>query len=236
MKTTNTFKCALGTIFLAFACIQGVAAQDDCCGDTKFDPATEECCGGTTIVAKGRCCNGTELEEGFECCRGGGLELAYDPTIQCCFEDDPNLLVIAKFGQSYENCSDRVQVTGYYGYGDQVCSAPEVGPPYREQPFLIPVGSSPCKDTQITFLGACQVHDECFGNCQPTSLTPDQAFTECNNQFHSLLLDQCYAAGSEECEEHCIFYALVYYGAVTTSLGRENYDTGQDESCQCCPD
>lgn len=80
MKTPNTYLCALATSLLVFACIQGVAAQDDCCGDTKYDPSTEECCGGTTVVPNGSCCNGQQLQESEFCCN----DQPYSDPWVCC--------------------------------------------------------------------------------------------------------------------------------------------------------
>lgn len=87
MKIYNTYLSVLSFAFIAVVSIQWVRASDDnCCGDTKYDPSTEECCGGTTVVPKGRCCNGQELEEGFECCNKLSPPLPYNPKTTCCTE------------------------------------------------------------------------------------------------------------------------------------------------------
>lgn len=114
MKPPNTYLCALATSLLVFAAFQGARADDDdCCGDTKYDPATEECCGGTTIVAMGQCCNGEELEEGEGCC--GGIKYNLE-TESCCDEEQQ---LIANLTQNETCCGNEVinpSVTESIGY------------------------------------------------------------------------------------------------------------------------
>jgi hypothetical protein len=80
MKMQAQYKTILILGSLAFLSLQVLKAETACCGDTRYDPASEECCGGTIPVPKGRCCNGEELLDNEVCC--GGIVAV--PADECC--------------------------------------------------------------------------------------------------------------------------------------------------------
>ena len=228
MKPPNTYLCALATSLLALACIQSVKGEEEnCCGDTRYDPASEECCGGTTPVPKGRCCNGEELEEGFECCKDGvEFQNPYDPETECCV--NPYARIISKFEfTDYTECDNRVAREGGGDDGDDgdgTCtSSPDD-----------PVSAVPgCGDEESSFLPACLAHDSCFGHCQSGVATA--AFNACNKAFDDDIRAICDSLDSSICRTACNGFRRVYVAGVGTSTGRGHFDSGQNNACQCCP-
>ena len=231
MKPPNTYLCALATSLLALACIQSVKGEEEnCCGDTRYDPASEECCGGTTPVPKGRCCNGEELEEGFECCKDGvEFQNPYDPETECCV--NPYARIISKFEfTDYTECDNRVAREGGGDDGDGICSVPGGIPEGFKND---PVSYNPlCQEKNSSFLPACLAHDSCFGHCQSGEATA--AFNACNQAFDDHIESICNDLDTAYCRTLCHTYRIAYVTGVNLG-GRSHFDTGQRNACQCCP-
>jgi len=92
MKKRLVYIALLGVVSI----IMNIKAEENCCGTTPFDPATQVCCD-NVIVAIGECCAFSPLAPGMECCNDGpvmsglccknsdGTEEGYDPaTHECC--------------------------------------------------------------------------------------------------------------------------------------------------------
>jgi hypothetical protein len=252
--------CLLFPIGLHFCSSHILATEFACCGDISYDTSIEECCDGwvvllgqccagyplgpeevcceETAVSPDKCCNEKLLGEGEACCyiTADPYEQVYTKDTECCVQDVliGEVYVKNKYGiTDYTDCPDRVQLKDYWGWGDQICSNPVLREPYRDNPSLLPA-SSPCTEETTSFLRACQIHDQCFGNCQPPPA--DTAFDQCNSDFYNNMADSCYASSEPGCEAHCLQWADVYRKMVSLPGRAFAFDAGQNQSCQCCAD
>ena len=130
-----------------------IANDNGCCGNIKFDPADEECCGGTTIVAKGRCCNGTELQAGFECCNKLSPPRPYNPETTCCTES-ALYSKGAVLPIDISKCPDRV-VNSNYEPKEDGCGLPGFE-------YIVPQTDF---TTTVSFKECCNGHDLCYQIC-----------------------------------------------------------------------
>lgn len=214
--TSSTLVIAFSVLTTTYTVI---ANDNGCCGNIKFDPADEECCGGTTIVAKGRCCNGTELEEGFECCNKLSPPLRYNPETTCCTESDlyAKLTVLPI---DISKCPDRVAHPNYEPTQDGC------GMPGWE---LI----TPQTDITMTvlFKECCEGHDLCYQIYNASRSGCDATFLDCLNRACVQQIPPVLAVIGLPL---CAARAAIYYLAVAW-YGEAGFNDAQRRACQCCP-
>lgn len=217
MKPPNTYLCALATSLLALACIQSVKGEEEnCCGDTRYDPASEECCGGTTPVPKGRCCNGEELEEGFECCKEVNPEVPYIVEDQCCTNEGAKwkVTVYSDWERFSSLCPNRASRESYTPASNG-CSNPFNG--------------ALSQHYNEVFESCCDAHDIGYGTCNSDKESEDADFYNC-------MMDTCHAAyanGEVPSVLDCQAIGLAYTLAVAY-LGSFYWENAQLIACQCC--
>jgi hypothetical protein len=221
MKPPNTYLCALATSLLALACIQSVKAEEEnCCGDTRYDPASEECCGGTTPVPKGRCCNGEELEEGFECCNKLTPPRPYNSETTCC-TDNALYAKTAIISDIKSKCPDSVQREDYVktanGCGTEGFNWKILQ--YASYGF-------------VSWNSCCNGHDYCYQDCGYPQIS-------CDNKFLSCMTSKCASDIPTPLLAilfpNCALQATAYYGSVLAGGKLFSYNDAQDQACQCCP-
>lgn len=88
-------------------------------------------------------------------------------------------------------------------------------------PLPNPDNPTGCSDT--SFLGSCNVHDECYQTCNSNR-------DSCDNDFLDAMLEVCIGSS---CAYPCSEYAYVYYGAVH-NYGESYWEDDQVDACACC--
>ena len=104
-----------------------------------------------------------------------------------------------------------------------------------------PFGNTPPGNGGISFLAACQAHDQCYATCNANKAA-------CDNQFRTDMLQACNngCSGNATCLATCNAWAKVYYGAVVAAgnvclpvigAGDQCYNKLQEAACDdcCCP-
>jgi hypothetical protein len=115
-------------------------------------------------------------------------------------------------------CNGDPNLTCYNGH---CCCAPNGCGPcgYGD---LVPDNPTGCSDT--SFLGACNAHDECYGQCGSNKDTCDGS---ADSGFLGAMLEICMGSS---CAPACSEAAYAYYGVVHIG-GGSAWQSAQDCSC-----
>jgi len=173
-----------------YVCCKGEA----CCGEEHYDTSTQQCCDDFSPYFYYLC----DINE--TCCHG-----------ECC---DPEKCESCFFDIYCVVCGGDPNLTCRNG---NCCCAPNGCGPCGG-PDIIPDNPTGCDDT--SFLGPCNAHDDCYGECGNNKGT-------CNSNFLDAMLEFC--TGSN-CGLPCFEAARAYYGAVDLG-GQGAFDASQACSC-----
>jgi hypothetical protein len=177
-----------------------------CCNGTCYDLSTQGCCGGTIYnKTTQKCCE--DISPSYPC----------DINKTCCYGSCCNPAECKDCNATTHACEVCGGDPTLKCYNGHCCCAPNGCGPCNG---VIPISDNPSGCSDTSFLGPCNAHDDCYGECGSDKDT-------CDTNFKNAMDAVCDAS---DCWLPCFTYAEAYYQAVHLG-GNTAYNNAQACSC-----